>query len=101
MKIVYCSLNISSLDPLIQLLEKEQIKDYQIIEPVKAKNIIGFPRLNSDVWPGYNAVLIMQFSDDKRANHIIQCIKEYNKKVYNENELVCLCAWTLDDYFYD
>ena len=53
MKIVYCSLNISSLDPLIQLLEKEQIKDYQIIEPVKAKNIIGFPRLNSDVWPGY------------------------------------------------
>ena len=98
---VYITCNVSVREPLIQMLEENEIKDYQIIEQVPAKNVKGDPRLNTSVWPSHNSSLFMQFSDDNRAKEIMQRVKEFNKEAYNDNELVTACMWTLDDYFYE
>lgn len=101
MKMIYVSCNVSVREPLIKMLEENEIKDYQIIEEVPAKNVKGAPRLNTAVWPSHNSSIFMQFSDDERARGMMNMIKEFNKEAYNENELVMACMWTLDDYFYD
>jgi hypothetical protein len=101
MKMVYITCNVSVREPLIKLLENNNIKDYQVVEQVIAKNIKGDPRLNTSVWPGHNTSIFMQFSDDSRAKEIMQIVREFNHKAFNENELVTACSWSLDDYFYD
>ena len=101
MKMIYVTCNVSVREPLINLLEKNDISDYQIIEEVPAKNVKGEPRLNTAVWPSHNSALFMQFSDDDRAREIMQLIRNFNKYAYNDNELVVACMWTLDDYFYE
>ncbi len=101
MKMVYITCNVSVRDPLIKLLENNNIKDYQIIEQVIAKNIKGDPRLNTSVWPGHNTSIFIQFSDDNRAKEIMQIVREFNQRAFNENELVTACSWSLDDYFYE
>ena len=101
MKMIYVTCNVSVREPLIKMLEENSIKDYQIIEQVTAKSIKGDPRFNTAIWPGYNSAIFMQFSNDDRAKEIMQKIKKFNKEVFNDNELVTVCSWTLDDYFYD
>lgn len=98
---LYITCNVSVREPLIHMLEENEIKDYQIIEQVPAKNVKGDPRLNTAVWPSHNSSIFMQFSDDDRAKEIMQVIKDFNKEAYNDNELVTACMWTLDDYFYE
>jgi len=83
------------------MLEENNIKDYQVIEQVPAKSVKGAPRLNNAVWPGYNSSILMQFSDDEKAKAMMQEIKTFNQKAFNDNELVTACSWTLDDYFYE
>lgn len=101
MKLIYVTCNVSVRDPLLKMLENNNIKDYQVIEQVTAKSVKGEPRFNTAVWPGYNSSIFMQFSDDNRAKEIMQLIKDFNKSVFNDNELITACSWTLDDYFYE
>ncbi len=101
MKMIYVTCNISVREPLLKMLENNNIKDYQVIEQVTAKSVKGEPRFNTAVWPGYNSSIFMQFSDDNRAKEIMQLIKDFNKSVFNDNELITACSWTLDDYFYE
>jgi hypothetical protein len=101
MKIVYITCNVSVREPLLKMLEENNIKDYQVMEQVPAKSVKGDPRLNTAVWPGYNSSILIQFSDDIRAKEIMQKIKVFNQKAFNDNELVTACSWTLDDYFFD
>lgn len=101
MKMIYVTCNVSVREPLINMLENNEINDYQIIEEVPAKNVKGDPRLNTAVWPSHNSAIFMQFSDDERAKEMMQLIKYFNKDAYNDNELVTACMWTLDDYFYE
>ena len=98
---IYVTCNVSVREPLINMLEDNDVSDYQIIEEVPAKNVKGEPRLNTAVWPGHNSAVFMQFSDDIRAREILQKIKDFNKQAYNDNELVTACMWELDEYFYD
>ncbi|MBU8892964.1 MAG: hypothetical protein KOO66_09305 [Bacteroidales bacterium] len=101
MKMLYVTCNVSVREPLIKLLEENNIKDYQIADQVTARSVKGDPRFNTAVWPGYNTAIFMQFSDDKRAGEIMKLIREFNKAAFNVNELITACSWTLDDYFYD
>lgn len=101
MKMIYVTCNVSVREPLLKVLEKHNIKDYQVIEQVTAKSIKGDPRFNTAVWPGYNSAIFMQFSDDNRAKEIMQVLKDFNKNAFNDNELITACSWTIDDYFYD
>lgn len=101
MKMIYITCNVSVREPLVKVLEENNIKDYQIIEQVTAKSIKGDPRFNTAVWPGYNSAILMQFSDDDRAKEIMQVLREFNSKAFNDNELITVCSWSVDDYFYD
>ena len=101
MKMIYCTCNVSVSEPFVKMLEENEIKDYQIIDLVKAKSVKGEPRLNNPVWPGHNTSVWMQFSNDKRAGEAMKLIREFNGQAFNENELVTACMWSLDDYFYD
>jgi hypothetical protein len=83
------------------MLEEQKIKDYQVIEQVPAIPVKGDPRLNTAVWPGYNSSILIQFSDDDQAKEMMQKIKAFNQKAFNDNELVTACSWSLDDYFYE
>lgn len=98
---IYVTCNVSVREPLINMLEDNDVSDYQIIEQVPAKNVRGDPRLNTAVWPSHNSSIFMQFRDDDRAREILQKIREFNKNAYNDNELVTACMWELDEYFYD
>ncbi|MFC2104177.1 PG0541 family transporter-associated protein [Bacteroidota bacterium] len=101
MKMIYVTCNVSVRESLLKMLEENNIKDYQVTEQVTAKSVKGEPRFNTPVWPGYNSSIIMQFSNNERAIEIMQKIKEFNKKAFNDNELITACSWTLDDYFYE
>ena len=101
MKMIYVTCNVSVREPLINMLEDNDVSDYQIIEQVPAKNVRGDPRLNTAVWPSHNSSIFMQFRDDDRASEILQKIRKFNKNAYNDNELVTACMWELDEYFYD
>ena len=101
MKMIYVACNVSVREPLLKMLEQNDIKDYQVIEQLIAKNIKGDPRFDTAVWPGYNSAVLMQFSNDEQAKEIMQKIREFNGRAFNENELVTACSWTIDDYFYE
>lgn len=102
MKFIYCTCNISVLNRITQIIEDCQARDYQIIPQILSKPVKGMPRLNTPVWPGHDSAIMMQFSDVNKAHEVIEAIKHFNKQeAFNENELVTLCAWTMDEYFYD
>ncbi len=101
MKMIYCTCNVSVSEAFVKMLEENEVKDYQIIDLVKAKSVKGEPRLNNPVWPGHNTSIWMQFSNDKKAGEIMKLIREFNSRAFNENELVTACMWSLDDYLYD
>ncbi|HKL08572.1 MAG TPA: hypothetical protein VJ896_07345 [Bacteroidales bacterium] len=101
MKMIYVTCNVSVREPLLKMLEEHKITNYQIIEEVPAKSVKGDLRLNTAVWPGYNSSIFIQCIDDEKVKEIMQNIKSFNQKAFNENELVTACSWTLDDYFYE
>ena len=101
MKMIYITCNVSFREPLLKMLEKNDVKDYQVIEQLTAKSIKGDPRFNTPVWPGYNSAIFIQFNSDDRAKEIIKELKEFNQNAFNDNELITVCSWTLDDYFFD
>ncbi|MBS3806589.1 MAG: hypothetical protein KGY60_03725 [Bacteroidales bacterium] len=86
---------------MIAKLEENGLEDYQIIEQVPAKNVRGAPRLNTAVWPSHNSSILLQLSDDQNARKILEVVRDFNHKAYNENERVTACSWTLDDYFFE
>ncbi len=101
MKMVYCTCNVSVLDKLLELVEENNIREYQVIDRVTAKTKRGQPRFNDPVWPGYNAAVIMQVAEDEKVKQLIENIKSFNHDAFNENELVTVCAWNLEHYFFD
>lgn len=101
MKIIYVTCNISVKEPLIELLEKNDIENYQVVEQVLAKPVKGLPRLNTAVWPGYNCSILMQFSNSDRAGEILDMLKAFNTKAVNDSELITVCSWQLVEYFYE
>ncbi|HKK67202.1 MAG TPA: hypothetical protein VJ946_03285 [Bacteroidales bacterium] len=101
MKFVYCTCNLSKKEEVIKTLENAGILDYQIIDEVPAKPMLGSPRLNTAVWPGYNCIILMQFSDDKAADNIMIRLKTMNAEAENKAELITACSLPMDDYFYE
>ena len=98
---IYCTCNVSVLDEIVKILEADHIRDYQIIEQVTVKNKKGDHRFNNAVWPGYNSAVIMQINEESKVEQLLQSLKTYNSKVYNDNELVTVCGWSLENYFFE
>lgn len=98
---IYCSCNISILEQVVEIIDSFQIQDYQIIDPVLSHNSLADPRLNTAVWPGYNASLILQVREQEKANQLIQKLRDFNHSAANVSEVLTACSWTIDDYIYD
>lgn len=101
MKLIYCTCNVSVLEPLLKAIEEVGVESYQVVEQLTAKNRIGDDRLNTPVWPGYNSSLIMQITDDHMAEIVMARIRQFNKNAFNTSELVTACMFTMDDYCFD
>lgn len=98
---IYCTCDVSILAELTELLEKMEIRDYQVLERVIAKNREGNPRFNTPVWPGYNASVLMQVTEERLVKRVMEAVKAYNGKAENKDELITLCAWEITDFIYD
>lgn len=101
MKMIYCTCNVSVLEEVIKILEDSNVRDYQVIEQVTVKNKKGDHRFNNPVWPGYNSAVLMQISEQSKVDQLIGKLKAYNQQVFNDNELVTVCGWSMENYFYD
>ncbi len=97
---IYCTCNVSVLETIIEILESCHVRDYQILDHVNVKNKKGEPRLNNPVWPGYNSSIFMQIKEDEKVQTIIQHLKSYNHERFDD-ELVTVCSWNIENYFYD
>lgn len=102
MKMVYITCNVSVKERVMEQLENCGIRDFQILDHAEVKNKLGTPRYDSDVWPGFNIVFLMQVSDVEKVDGLIVKLKEFNQnEAFNETELLTVCSWSLDNYFYD
>lgn len=102
MKFIYCTCNVSVSERITSLLEANDVRDYQLIDRVIAKSVIGDPRFDTAVWPGYNVTITMQFSNDEKAERVIAILRQFNKEsAFNNDELLTVCSWSLDNYFYE
>ena len=101
MKMVMLTFNISKSAEIIEVLRAEGVKNWQLINEVTGETGKGNPRLNTPVWPGKNSVIYVPLRDDEKAVQLIGRIKAINSEAYNEDELVMLQSWTLDDFIED
>ncbi len=98
---IYCTCNISVQDTILEIIEDCNIREYQVIDQVKAKNKIANPRFNDPVWPGYNSAIMMQVKEDQKVERLAAQLKEFNSTAFNKAELVTFCTWPLTHYFFD
>jgi len=88
-------------DKLIEALENHGITNYQIFDQVMALPMLGNPRFDNAVWPGYNISIVMQFTDDEFAQQTMQKLKHMNTLANNKSEYIEACLLPMDDYFFD
>lgn len=93
MKFIYVTCNISMVEIVWDLLDELEILNYQTIDVVTAKSSYANPRLNTAVWPGYNASIVIQEANDEKVNELFKELKEMNEKVYNSAEIVAAHMW--------
>lgn len=98
---LYCTCNISVLEALLEIIEDCNIREYQVIDQVKAKNKKADPRFNDPVWPGYNAVVFMQVKEQSKVDLLAERLRCFNQEAFNPAELVTFCAWPMSQYFFD
>ncbi len=96
MKFIYITCNISMVDILWGMIDEMEIKNYQTIDLVTGKSSYAQPRLNTAIWPGYNASILIQEEDDSKSDTLIREIKEMNEKAFNSAEIVAVHSWRLD-----
>lgn len=101
MKIVYCTCNVSVLESLQELLNRLEVKNFQIIDRVLASNKLGDNRFDTAVWPGYNVAVFAQCRSSELAQELMSAIKEFNINAFNHNELIMALTWTADDFCID
>ncbi len=101
MKLIYCTCNVSVLEPLLKLIDDIGVENYQVIEKLTAKNKRGDDRLNTPVWPGHNSAVIMQIPNSQMAKNTMDKIRDFNRNAFNESELVIACSLAMDDFCFD
>lgn len=101
MKMIYCSCNISVLEQIVEILDALQIHDYQIIDQILSRNRMSDPRLNTAVWPGYNASILMQIREEDKIKLLMDKLRQFNRSAFNASEMLTACSWPIDDYIFD
>ena len=98
MKIAYCTCDVSILAELTDLLEKLDLCDYQILEKALSKTRAGHPRLNTPVWPGHNAAVLIQMSEERKMQELMEAVNGYNARTEHADERIALCGWQVTDF---
>lgn len=94
MKFIYITCNISLLESLVKTLDDNGFKDYQIIDKITAMPALGDPRMNTAIWPGYNACIFLQVRDSEKAQKVMDYLDNLNKQAFQDYELIY--AYTFD-----
>jgi hypothetical protein len=90
------------LERVTNLLETNEVNDYQVADRIIAKSVKGAPRFDTAVWPGYNVTITMQITDDRKSGIILDILRNFNKEnTANVDELLAVCSWEMDNYFFD
>lgn len=90
------------MEQVISLLETNGVTDYQVTDKVIASSSLGSPRFDTAVWPGYNVNITMQIKEDADASAILDLLRKFNKEnASSKDELLTVCSWNTDDYFFD
>lgn len=98
MQFIYITCNISMLDNISELLDEIEIANYQVIEQVTAKSHYAQPRLNTAVWPGFNASVLVQENDQDKIDALMTEVEAINSKAYNNGELIAAFQWGVDRF---
>ena len=102
MKFIFCTCNVSMLERVTNLLEASEVNDYQVADKIIARSVKGDPRFDTAVWPGFNVIITMQITDNEKAAVIIDRLRTSNKEnAVNIDELLTVCSWEMDNYFFD
>ncbi len=96
MKMMYVSCNISSLSPLLEIFKQENITSFQMIEEATGQFPKGEPRLNTPIWPGLNSIVFVTCNENQ-CHAVKKHINQFNKVAYNDNELIFVNSWTIDE----
>ena len=99
MKMVSCVCNVSVLTQVLSMLDEDGVKGYQVVNNVTGKNVKGDPRMDTAVWPGYSALVMMPFEHDADAHSVLQKMKDFNKQAVNDDELLTCYSHSLDEFF--
>lgn len=98
---IYCTCNISVLEELKEIAGLLEVHDFQIIDQVIAQSRKGEPRLNTPIWPGYNAVMMLQIQEVEKVKQFISLVKGHNQNSLNEDELITIFTWNIENYIFD
>lgn len=102
MKFIFCTCNVSVSERVLALLEVNQVRDYQMADRIIARSVRGEARFDTPIWPGYNVTITMQFSNEDKAQEVLNLLRQFNKEsAFNEDELLTVCSWSMDNYFYE
>ncbi|MDD2412790.1 MAG: hypothetical protein RBS19_10410 [Bacteroidales bacterium] len=96
MEMIYATFTVALLEEMKNWLKEIGFNNYQIIEEMKSKTIIGDPRMNDAVWPGYNSGIFIQTRKEEKTNAFMQKITEHNKKRHNDQEFIMVFQWNID-----
>jgi len=81
------------------ILDRKNIKNYQIADKVMAMSEKGSPRFDNAIWPGYNVNITIQIPDDDKAFDILNQLSELNNETSNNDELIAVSSWKSDINF--
>lgn len=96
MKIVYVVLNISDLDKFIETIHALGFREYQIIEQLLSCGALGNPRMNTSVWPGYSAGIIIETQDEEKLAQLLKHIKQHNENRMHDEEIIRAFVWNAE-----
>lgn len=98
MQFIYITCNISMLETVTELIDELEIMNYQVIEQVTAKSHYDKPRLNTAVWPSFNASVLIQEKNIKKTDALLFEIEQFNQKAYNNGELIAAHRWDIEKW---
>jgi hypothetical protein len=98
MKIIYIVLNVSCLESFMQLLHAHLVKNFQIIEKAQSVAVLGQPRMDTSVWPGYSSCVVIQEQNNAVVEAVLSEVRKHNKNRLNDDEAMQAFVWGAESY---
>ncbi|PIE84523.1 MAG: hypothetical protein CSA07_02090 [Bacteroidia bacterium] len=97
---VYVTCNVTVTTAVQRMCEELGIKSYQMVNHVLAKNRRGDHRFDNGVWPGYNAIILLQLADPALYDRLMARLASHNEQADNPNERLTVASWDLEHFLY-